>query len=86
MFNKILKMHSLLLLLIIMIFMIYIENMFYVKMYFNLLLLMKKFIIRNAWLLIEELLNFYNYSAKTIIFKVKILLENNPEKSDKLTL
>lgn len=86
MFNKILKMHSLPLLLIIMIFMIYIENMFYVKMYLNLLLLIKKFIIKNVWLLIEELLNFYNYSAKTIIFKVKILLENNPEKSDKLTL
>ena len=80
MFNKILKMHSLLQLLIIMIFMIYIENMFYVKMYFNLLLLMKKFIIKNVWLLIEELLNFYNYYAKTIIFKVKTLLENNQEK------
>ena len=54
-------------------------------MYSNLLLLMKKYIIRNVSLHIEELLNFYNYYAKTIIFKVKTSSDNNQEKSDKLT-
>jgi len=47
---------------------------------------MNKFITKNVLLPIEELLNSYNYSAKTIIFKVKIGSDINQKELDKLTL
>lgn len=66
--------------------MTFIKSMYCVKMYLNRSLQMKRFITKNVLLLTEELLNFYNYCAKTIIFKVKTLSDNNQEKLDKLIL
>lgn len=54
-----------------------INVMFIERMSFNLKLLMKKYILRLVFELIVEHSNFYNFSAKTIIFKVKILLESS---------
>jgi len=47
---------------------------------------MNKFTTKSVLLLTEELSNSYNYSAKTIIFKVKIGLDINQKKLDKRIL
>jgi len=72
--------------LIITIFMIFLSVMCIVRMFSNLKQLMKKYTPKLVFVHTAEPLNFYNYFAKTTIFKVKILLEINQMVLKSLTL